>query len=124
MYRCQCNQLSKKYCVTSTECTEMIILVGGCVFFNYQFKERLSVRDVYSCGIGDLVSINDTRSCQLLRTEKLLCCSSRQLDCWWWLTQRCVKGSLFVPHLPVFQENIQLDVYQCIFQTQNSEVRK
>lgn len=36
-------------------------------------------------------------------------------------TERCVKGSLFVPHLSVFQENFQLDVYQCIFQTQNSE---
>lgn len=63
LYRCQCKQLSKKYCMTSTECTEMIILVGGCVFFNYQFKERQSVREVYGCGIGVLVSINDTSSC-------------------------------------------------------------
>lgn len=49
--------------MTSTECTEMIILVGGCVFFNYQFKERQSVREFYGCGIGVLVSINDTSSC-------------------------------------------------------------
>lgn len=77
IYQCQCKQLSKKYHMTGTECTEIIILVGGCVFFfNYHyFKERQSVREVYGCGIGDLVSINDTKSYQLLRTEELLCCS-------------------------------------------------